>query len=909
MIVNVTSLTKTCWSTVEPRPLDLNGPDGVLFRRFDEKWVERPAVDLFGEIVAQHPDRIACEDIESRLTFSQMWTACRHLAAAIEVAAPPGRAVGVLLPNEASYPVAVLACLVTARPCVMIDRYHPQDRVATIVTDAGLAAVVLKRADIRDGYLLPAGVRALPIDDALEARTAPDGLVRTPMASDAASFVVYTSGSTGRPKGIVLSQRSVLHRATELVNSVHLRPDDKVLSLASPSTIGGLQQIFEVMLSGASLVKLDLQRIGLGRVVETVSQRKITMMFSTPAVWRSVAQMEGAREALASLRCIQSSGDTLLRVDYDLLRSVLPSTCDVLSAYGATEAPALLQWFISSPPEDEARVPAGYPLPGLEFALLDEQDQIVADGAAGELVIRSRYTSLGLWHDGSVLPGPFERDAEAPEWQIYRTGDLVRRLPDGLFVVLGRRDRQIKIRGNRVELAEIETVLRRIPAVLDAAVIARRLDKEPVLLAFVVLRESKHSVAIGDLRGRLASTLPAYMRPHHVFMLDALPLQPGRKIDEEALLAHFACETANPAPMQAPSPASPQAVDMVNKVWRRILGRSPRDGQSFEEAGGDSLRLLQLIFYLEHLADRTLPMERFHGRLSAEQFALELDHSLAGADDELPASTLAVFLFPPGGGGDAYLASFRAVCAKRMAIRQVNYPNLRALARRSASFDAIATHTVRQITTAKPSGPLVLAGYSDGGDVAYAAAQHLLAAGRQVALLCILDTDATGLQYESPALPRRSIADQLHRYVRALRRGDWRRLVRAMLPSKLFASPLGRALLRFSLAVRPPMPASLAFVASLHSVMELFHDLHIQWFKTMQAWPMSVPILLFRSQERRPGAPEDMGWRGRTANLSIIPVPGDHSTMLSSEFGELFCDEVVRRAHEDLGLIASPALR
>ena len=405
MTTDTTSLPRTLWSTAEPRPLDLEGPDDIPFRRFDEQWIERPAIDLFGEAVTQHPDRIACEDIDSRLTFAQMWTACRHLAATIELAAPPDRAVGVLLPNEASYPVAVLACLAAARPCVMIDRHHPQDRVAMIVRDAGLAAVVLKRADIEDGYLLPAGVRALAIDDALEARTAPDGLVRTPMASDAPGFVAYTSGSTGRPKGIVLSQRGVLHRAAELVNSVHLRPNDKVLSLASPSTIGGLQQIFEVMLSGASLVKLDLQRIGLGRVVETVAHRQITMMFSTPSVWRSVAQMEGAREALSSLRCIQSSGDTLLRVDYDLLRAVLPSACDILSAYGATEAPALLQWFIASPPEDETRVPAGYPLPGLEFALLDEQEQIVPDGAAGELVISSQFTSLGLWHEVRCFPG------------------------------------------------------------------------------------------------------------------------------------------------------------------------------------------------------------------------------------------------------------------------------------------------------------------------------------------------------------------------------------------------------------------------------------------------------------------------------------------------------------------------
>src|SRR6185437_15675669 len=237
-----------------------------------------------------------------------------------------------------------------------------------IVRDAGLAAVVMKGSDIADGYLLPAGVLAVELESALQGGTPPERMPAAPPPPDAASFVVYTSGSTGTPKGIVLSQRGVLHRAAELVNAVHLRPDDKVLSLASPGTIGGLQQIFEVMLAGASLVKLDLQRVGLGLVVGAVAERRITMMFSTPAVWRSVARLEGARDSLTSLRCIQSSGDTLLKVDYELIRAVLPADCHFLSVYGATEAPALLQWFVDSSPKDEVRVPAGYPLPGFDFA-------------------------------------------------------------------------------------------------------------------------------------------------------------------------------------------------------------------------------------------------------------------------------------------------------------------------------------------------------------------------------------------------------------------------------------------------------------------------------------------------------------------------------------------------------------
>ena len=295
-------------------PLDFNGPT-VSFRPFREDWIERPAIELFRDVAEQYRDRIACEDQTHHLTFSEIWGASQRLAAQLDNAVASGKPVGVLLPNEASYPIAVLACLAAGRPCVMIDRHYPEDRIATIIRDAGLAAIILRQSDLTDGLLLPAGIRTFVVDEVLQVAVFGDDFSAKSIPPGSPSFIVYTSGSTGQPKGVVLSQRAVLHRASELINSVHLRPDDKVLSLASPSTIGGLQQIFEVLLSGAALIKLDLQRVGLGTVIEALAERRITMMFSTPAIWRSVARLEGVKGALASLRCIQSSGDTLLRRD------------------------------------------------------------------------------------------------------------------------------------------------------------------------------------------------------------------------------------------------------------------------------------------------------------------------------------------------------------------------------------------------------------------------------------------------------------------------------------------------------------------------------------------------------------------------------------------------------------------
>jgi len=882
------------WRLERPPALDLNGPTHIAFRPFEPAWIERPALDLFGEVALRHPSRIACQDVETALSFAEIWAGARRLAAVIDASIARDGPVGILLPNQASYPIAVLACLGAARPAVLIDRHYPQERVAAIVRAAGLGGIVMNAADIAAGYLLPAGVRALALEDAL-AGWVPEGMPARPPPPDAASFIVYTSGSTGQPKGIVLSQRAVLHRAAELVNSVHLHADDKVLSLASPGTIGGLQQIFEVMLSGASLVKLDLQRLGLGQVVRAVAERRITMMFSTPAVWRSVSRLAGARDMLASLRCIQSSGDTLLRVDYDALRGVLPAGCSILSVYGATEAPALLQWFVASPPPAEARVPAGYPLPGLEIAVIDELDRPVADGDTGELVIRSRFTSLGLWSDGAVVPGSLKREAGPAGHKIYRTGDLVRRRADGLYVVLGRRDRQVKILGNRVELAEIETALRQAPGVIDGAVVARHAEGEPLLLGFVVPRQNGDAHLLHGVRRHLEATLPGHMRPRRLLVLDALPVLPGQKIDEAALLARAAAaEEVEPRTGKAPARAASQpALAMVDRAWRTALGRPPpRERLSFEASGGDSLQLLQLIFELERLAQQPLPVERFHGGLSPVDLAAELDDCLGDGAATLPADAQALFLFPPANGGDAQFMGFRASCAARLPVRQVHYPDLRALLRPTMSFEDIAGHAVRQIDAQKPAGSLALAGYSAGGDVAFEAARQLVARGRQVSILIILDTDVTGSSYAVMPAERQPWLRRLHAFMRRPASYRNRRAVEMLAASRFLRTSLGRPLVRLALFLRPRLPGALGFVFFLRVSEALFDDCFRRWFRRLEAAPLDVPTLLFRSQDERPGAPEGLGWHQRSLQLRVKPVAGKHTTMLEGGRGEHIADEI-----------------
>ena len=887
------------WSYPDVPALDLNGPTNP-FRPFPGDFADRSALELFRMAAEEFQDRVACADLAQQLTYAQVWRACRRLGATIETITPSGTPVGILLPNEAAYAVAVLACLAANRPCVMIDRHHPEDRVAAIVRDAGLGAIILRQPDIAAGLLLPAGIRTIVLDEALEDGPVTEQLPSFSRSPGDARFIVYTSGSTGQPKGIVLGQRAVLHRARQLVNSVHLGPDDTVLSLASPSTIGGLQQIFEVMLAGATLVKLDLQRTGLGEVVRTIGERQISMMFSTPAVWRSVARIDGVASHLGSLRCIQSSGDALLGIDLEQVRQLLPADCHVLTVYGATEAPALLQWFV--PPafvEEGPRVPTGYPLDGFAFALLDDTGNAVKDGEPGELVVKGPWMSLGIWRQGAVHPDPFEHEARDPSVPVYRTGDLAYRRRDGLYVTLGRRDRQVKIRGNRVEIAEIEAVLRQMTAVSDAAVVARRIDGEPRLFAFVVPHEPASATFINLVRAHLKERLPAYMQPAQCFAIDALPLLPGRKIDEEALLGHvpdLALAAPAPSPAMPAARASQRSMDLVARAWRRACGQTPpEDGRSFNEAGGDSLRLLLLVLHLEQACGQALPLDQFSAELSPIGFALALDRCLAGPSPaDADGRPLAFFI--PGRRGDSpQFARFRTACAKGIRIQTIAYPDLYHLAR--GSFEDIVAHAAAQIEQVAPIGPIVLVGYSMGGDVAYGVAERLLNRDRKIGGLLILDTTAEDFSAKRESDGPRRLRQRLATLFRLIKAGDWQTIVEAILTPAAVMRPIPQYTLRFLSLFKLPVHNNFSFYVRWHVRAMLAEAQRTAWFRRVPVTRLDAPVILFRAED----SSGDLGWRARARSVTIVPVAGDHLSMLDPENSADLIAEIIRAVHTTAG--------
>jgi len=520
----------------ETKPLDLNGPRDVPYLPLRWDMAGRPLPAWLAASCAKHAPRTAIDDGYRTLTYVELWSAARRMARLLAGAARGPGPVAVVLRNDATYPVGWIGCLLARRPAALLDANYPLDRNRHCILTTRPAAVI-GRSDDEGARNLAGDTPFIPIDQAFDAAAAllpePDAAA-VPAPADEPAFIIFTSGSTGVPKGVALSAAAALDRATTLIDSVHMNPTDMLLSAIPPSALGGMLNVLETFLAGATLLKADMPRVPVSRH----GGKRITMLFATPAMLRMIADLDTAGALRRNLRCVQPIGDALRQADLRQMRAILPPGCHMLNAYGSTEALVSLQWFIPDPYDRPgAKIAAGYKLPGSVVRLETEDGRPAADGEPGELIVSNPFMALGEWRDGRLHPGPFEPDPLGLARRIHRTGDIAIRSPDGVYAVIGRRDRQVKIRGNRVEPSEIEAAMLGLPAVAELAVAVRPgTGGEPEIVAFVVPAEP----ATEALRQRIArhsrSILPGFMHPRHFVLRDSLPLLPGGKIDVAALL-------------------------------------------------------------------------------------------------------------------------------------------------------------------------------------------------------------------------------------------------------------------------------------------------------------------------------------------------------------------------------------
>lgn len=498
-------------------------------------WLTRPIFDLFRETACRDPNHVALDDGKHRLTYADLLNRSLRLATVIAHETPENGLVGILLPHDIRQPVAVLACLASGRPCLLLDTNTPATHMGSIIANAIAKSVILPTSGPGSDVTLPQTVAPIPVSSDGEVTQAYplDVSTASPLVP---AFVLYTSGSTGQPKGIVLSQQAMLYHVIGDITSCCLTSADRFMAPFSPATISPLRRLLAALLIGGTLHLLDLHKVGFGGAFARLQHARITIAALFPSILRAIVQQPVAKDAFRSLRVLRVGGEDLDWRDVAALRAVLPDDCIILFAYGSTELPPVVEHPIGRGPHPAAgRVPSGWPVPGSILTLIDEAGIPVPPGEPGEVVARSRYLALGHWVDGECRSGPMLSDPTDPTVRIFHTGDLLRLLPDGAYEFIGRLDRQVKIRGNRVEPAETEAMLRRIPGVADAAVIAHFSGDQASLIAFILPLNPRPSNLLALIRAMVGQHLAAPLRPSRVVFIEAIPYLPNFKLDLAAL--------------------------------------------------------------------------------------------------------------------------------------------------------------------------------------------------------------------------------------------------------------------------------------------------------------------------------------------------------------------------------------
>jgi amino acid adenylation domain-containing protein len=537
------------------------------------------------------PEALAVASAHGELSYGKLYALSSALAARIARIGSAGDVVAILAERGPQLVVAILACARAGRPFAVLDSAYPASRLVT------LAGICRPRLLLLAGCEPPADLIALDLPSlavTLEAPPASDA--HSPpvaISPDAPAYLLFTSGSTGTPKCVAVSHRPLTHFVAWQETTFGLGADDRFTLLSGLSHDPVLRDLFTPLSLGASIhIPAQATLTAPGGLLDWFVTTRPTIAHMTPPLGRLLTAAPATGGRLDGLRHVFWGGDILRQPLIDALTALAPKA-ESVNFYGSTETPQAAAFFRVRAGAVSDRTPIGAGVDGFTLEIRQEDGRPTEDGETGEIVVRSRFLTLGYVEDGR-LPAPRTDQGEG----CYATGDVGHRRADGQIVIEGRRDDQVKVRGYRVELAEITACALSAPGVAQAVTLNLGSADEVRLGCFV----EADPAAERALRDHISARLPAYMVPDAIIALPALPLLPNGKIDRQSLLAQ---ERERNAQRSRPVASMTPVQAALAAHWREIFRRDDigADG-SFASLGGDSLSYVTAYLSIEEVVGR-----------------------------------------------------------------------------------------------------------------------------------------------------------------------------------------------------------------------------------------------------------------------------------------------------------------
>jgi amino acid adenylation domain-containing protein len=599
------------------------------FVPFREEEIEQSVPERFAQQLQRHANRIAVKSGSRVLSYDALNREANRVARAILRDRGEGNEpVALLLDNDTDMILAVLATLKAGKIYVPLEPANPVSRNSLILQDAQARLLITNDRHLALANELNQGNLRVVNLEKLDLRLANNDL-QLQISPDTIACIIYTSGSTGQPKGVVVSHRNLLHRVMVLTNSFQVCAEDRLTLLQSCSYGRSIKEVFGALLNGAAVFPYDLRTDGFANLGKWLIREGITYYGSIPTTFRYFIQTLTGKEQFENIRILYLGGEPVYRLDVELYKMHFPSKCAFVHGFGATEAGTVMLRILDQNAKlDGGIVPFDQVVEGFEVLLLDESGKPAGFDSTGEFVICSPYLTLGYWRRPELTETTFRPHPAGGLARMLHTGDLGRMRPDGSLVHLGRRDFQVKIRGQRVEVAEVESALQEHDAVKEAVVSGvERHPGEKVLVAYVVPNRLPFP-SEQVLRSFLLQSVPEFMVPTAYVLLDSLPLTLAGKVDRRALPPPDWSQRTTTQEYVAPRTPSEE---ILVGVWRELLGvEQVGVHDSFFDLGGHSLLATQVISRIRDIFHVEIPLPTIFESPTVEDLARIVEEAPKG---------------------------------------------------------------------------------------------------------------------------------------------------------------------------------------------------------------------------------------------------------------------------------------
>ena len=581
-------------------------PRSKSFTEFAREDLEQSIPDRFAMQARQYPNRTAVKTPNYEWTYSDLDARSDAVAqTALGLLGPASARVALLLERDAPMVAGILGALKAGKTYVPLDPYYPAERNAYMLEDSEAAAILTNNKNLSFAQALAKDhARIINLDNPGSAEVVGHSTLPV-VPPDCCAYILYTSGTTGRPKGVIQNHRNVLHFIRNYTNNLAIGPEDKLSLLSSYCFDAAIMDIFGALLNGAELLPFDLRQDGLARFTDWMIEQGITIYHSTPTVYRYLLRSLSGREQFPSLRLVVLGGEAVYKRDVEEYQRRFGPQCVFVNGLGPTESTLGLQFVINKNTRlNRNAVPVGYAVEDTQIVLLDDAG---APGAIrGEIGIRSKHLALGYWKQEELTRRAFLPDPHGDGLRTYKTGDIGRLLPEGALEFIGRNDTQIKIRGYRVEIGEIEALLAEHDSVKDAVVTAREEQPGEQRLAAYIVNKDGCEVSVQELQLYLKDRLPDYMVPAVLIRVNEIPLTPSGKVDRARLPVPEVTRRDDDEEVVATCTVVQQ---MLEAIWTELLQiESAGLYDNFFALGGHSLLAAQVVARIRDVFSIDLPL-------------------------------------------------------------------------------------------------------------------------------------------------------------------------------------------------------------------------------------------------------------------------------------------------------------